>query len=1419
MRYLPRIRTHGLLAGLSVISSAALMLLAYSSAARAQSRTDVETPVEVQSVELKDVEGGSDLLVQVKESIEWTADFEPDGSLVLLLARSVPGPQALDLNPSTGLVANVTVGFSVPDGVPTTRILVRGRQAFSHQIVRRQGGLSVELRASEEPIRALPSTTAREISRDKPQPQSEPESQQPALESQQPAPNGAGLRDELLRERARAVRLERDLSSIRAQLESSSRVHEQLQAQLDDTGRESEVYRQRVSALHADRLQLIEDLRVARELLARSPSGGVAADAGGEGLVALEQERDEARAEVENLRRQLAESRNEVSEARAEAKRYADDLERSRTGESRLAQELDETRSQPVSDSESETVDRLRAQLEQSRKSEADLRGWLARAPRILGVSSMVVSQRADPCLSFRPEPTQSSPVLECLVPGTVVEVLSVRADWLRVRLPDRREGWVGQSFLDSLGEGELSRTAAAWREASEELERLRHRVAELDGSSQETLRLKAELDGSERAVTEAQATIAALQQANARLSVERRQQSEALSDREALQAEVEQGRARIADLEATVATGASSEEELRATLAAAEDRVAELESSSSEQVTLLQAEVEQGRARIAELEATVATGASSEEELRATLAAAEDRVAELEGSSSQQMSALQAEVEQSRARIADLEATVATGASSEEELRVSLAAAEEQLAALRGSVGAVDGLRNQASEQASMIAEMRERIEGLRVELAAAQNALAASRTALQESERAVRDRLLQLREIAGAESVFVTSAATPCLKLRSGPGISSAPFDCLDPGTRLSLLDIEGEWMEVAGIRDERGWVASADVEPESRSQLRQAASELESAQERIAELEAEASTAADEAAAEIAGLRSELDAALEAGSTVEARVAVLDEMRAELEVERERSSVLLTERDTLTRDLEAARVQIDELAEAEGEAAETAAGEIETLRAALEAATETGSAAEEASATLGRARTELEEERRKLAVARSAQDELTSALESARRRISELEISERNASTAFSEEIARLRADLEEARQAESLAEAKAADLEVARDELAVGLEKVQADLAAAADERQRLVGKLEEAEVDQVPNRLAEAERARQQLQDELDAARAREQDLVRRLAQVEDERSLLNQEREELNSRLADETKLESELEDARQRVAALELEAQEISSLRTEVEEAHNARAVAEASVEQLRREVNQLLAQQELLAEAVASEDLENEARRAQVRVAELEAALDASREELVVQATAHGEQLAAAESRLATALAERDSSRQEIAALELPQADASPGSPTKLPTVREPGSGAAAQPLVQVEPAVADESQPFRPQVRSADLVALVTSWAQAWSNQDVDEYLASYSDRFQPASGLSRSRWQEQRRQRLTAPSFIEVEISSLDVSIDGPERGSVTFDQSYRSDTFQDVVRKSLELVLEDGEWRILSEVAE
>jgi SH3 domain protein len=1366
MRYLPRIRTHGLLAGLSVISSAALMLLAYSSAARAQSRTDVETPVEVQSVELKDVEGGSDLLVQVKESIEWTADFEPDGSLVLLLARSVPGPQALDLNPSTGLVANVTVGFSVPDGVPTTRILVRGRQAFSHQIVRRQGGLSVELRASEEPIRALPSTTAREISRDKPQPQSEPESQQPALESQQPAPNGAGLRDELLRERARAVRLERDLSSIRAQLESSSRVHEQLQAQLDDTGRESEVYRQRVSALHADRLQLIEDLRVARELLARSPSGGVAADAGGEGLVALEQERDEARAEVENLRRQLAESRNEVSEARAEAKRYADDLERSRTGESRLAQELDETRSQPVSDSESETVDRLRAQLEQSRKSEADLRGWLARAPRILGVSSMVVSQRADPCLSFRPEPTQSSPVLECLVPGTVVEVLSVRADWLRVRLPDRREGWVGQSFLDSLGEGELSRTAAAWREASEELERLRHRVAELDGSSQETLRLKAELDGSERAVTEAQATIAALQQANARLSVERRQQSEALSDREALQAEVEQGRARIADLEATVATGASSEEELRA-----------------------------------------------------TLAAAEDRVAELEGSSSQQMSALQAEVEQSRARIADLEATVATGASSEEELRVSLAAAEEQLAALRGSVGAVDGLRNQASEQASMIAEMRERIEGLRVELAAAQNALAASRTALQESERAVRDRLLQLREIAGAESVFVTSAATPCLKLRSGPGISSAPFDCLDPGTRLSLLDIEGEWMEVAGIRDERGWVASADVEPESRSQLRQAASELESAQERIAELEAEASTAADEAAAEIAGLRSELDAALEAGSTVEARVAVLDEMRAELEVERERSSVLLTERDTLTRDLEAARVQIDELAEAEGEAAETAAGEIETLRAALEAATEAGSAAEEASATLGRARTELEEERRKLAVARSAQDELTSALESARRRISELEISERNASTAFSEEIARLRADLEEARQAESLAEAKAADLEVARDELAVGLEKVQADLAAAADERQRLVGKLEEAEVDQVPNRLAEAERARQQLQDELDAARAREQDLVRRLAQVEDERSLLNQEREELNSRLADETKLESELEDARQRVAALELEAQEISSLRTEVEEAHNARAVAEASVEQLRREVNQLLAQQELLAEAVASEDLENEARRAQVRVAELEAALDASREELVVQATAHGEQLAAAESRVATALAERDSSRQEIAALELPQADASPGSPTKLPTVREPGSGAAAQPLVQVEPAVADESQPFRPQVRSADLVALVTSWAQAWSNQDVDEYLASYSDRFQPASGLSRSRWQEQRRQRLTAPSFIEVEISSLDVSIDGPERGSVTFDQSYRSDTFQDVVRKSLELVLEDGEWRILSEVAE
>jgi hypothetical protein len=89
----------------------------------------------------------------------------------------------------------------------------------------------------------------------------------------------------------------------------------------------------------------------------------------------------------------------------------------------------------------------------------------------------------------------------------------------------------------------------------------------------------------------------------------------------------------------------------------------------------------------------------------------------------------------------------------------------------------------------------------------------------------------------------------------------------------------------------------------------------------------------------------------------------------------------------------------------------------------------------------------------------------------------------------------------------------------------------------------------------------------------------------------------------------------------------------------------------------------------------------------------------------------------------------------------------------------------------------------------------------------------------YLSHYSPGFQPAYGIDRGRWEGQRRQRLAAPSFVEVELSSIGLRIDSPTRAAVSFTQLYRSNTFEDVVTKTLELALEAGEWKILREIAE
>ena len=141
------------------------------------------------------------------------------------------------------------------------------------------------------------------------------------------------------------------------------------------------------------------------------------------------------------------------------------------------------------------------------------------------------------------------------------------------------------------------------------------------------------------------------------------------------------------------------------------------------------------------------------------------------------------------------------------------------------------------------------------------------------------------------------------------------------------------------------------------------------------------------------------------------------------------------------------------------------------------------------------------------------------------------------------------------------------------------------------------------------------------------------------------------------------------------------------------------------------------------------------------------------------------------------------------------------------------------EPPSTPAPEPRAEPVASSPPAGEPAAAQAAGASIAGVrefVESWRSAWQAQDVEAYLDAYSRDFRPESGLGRAAWERQRRQRLAAPSFIEIAIAYVEPpQVDG-DRAVVRFLQSYESNTFSDTVTKRLELVREGGEWKIAAE---
>jgi hypothetical protein len=107
-------------------------------------------------------------------------------------------------------------------------------------------------------------------------------------------------------------------------------------------------------------------------------------------------------------------------------------------------------------------------------------------------------------------------------------------------------------------------------------------------------------------------------------------------------------------------------------------------------------------------------------------------------------------------------------------------------------------------------------------------------------------------------------------------------------------------------------------------------------------------------------------------------------------------------------------------------------------------------------------------------------------------------------------------------------------------------------------------------------------------------------------------------------------------------------------------------------------------------------------------------------------------------------------------------------------------------------------------------------AEVKQVVLDWSSNWSARDINAYLAAYASDFTPTDGRSLDTWRELRRMRLSQSGNIKVTITDLVVDMTDTRNARATFIQSYQSDRYSDLVKKSLFLRLENNHWLITRE---
>lgn len=151
---------------------------------------------------------------------------------------------------------------------------------------------------------------------------------------------------------------------------------------------------------------------------------------------------------------------------------------------------------------------------------------------------------------------------------------------------------------------------------------------------------------------------------------------------------------------------------------------------------------------------------------------------------------------------------------------------------------------------------------------------------------------------------------------------------------------------------------------------------------------------------------------------------------------------------------------------------------------------------------------------------------------------------------------------------------------------------------------------------------------------------------------------------------------------------------------------------------------------------------------------------------------------------------------------------------AEAAPAAPA--PPAAQVPTAAPVPPPVAPAPASAPKLAAAPAEVPNPGAItALIEQWRAAWSGKNVEAYLALYAPDFKPA-GLTRARWEGQRKERLTKPVFIFVNLLEPQITMSGDKTATAVFTQTYESDTLKETGRKTLVFGNVNGMWLIRDE---